>query len=104
MVEEVERLGMDKSVPYVYFVLAWAYGIEGDVPKALAAADRFASLFPPNDPAPIAVRGDVLAWNGRYEEALAAHRKNLELNPGFQWGSALAITGTYLLAGQYALA
>jgi tetratricopeptide (TPR) repeat protein len=66
--------------------------------------DRYASLLPPNDPAPIDERGDVLERNGRYEEALAAYRKNRELNPGWAWGSAFKIAHTYLWAGQYSLA
>jgi tetratricopeptide (TPR) repeat protein/TolB-like protein len=100
--EEVLRL--DERQPGAYSILAYAYGFEGDVPKALAAVDRWASLLPPNDPAPIAQRGYVLRLNGRYEEAFAAYGKNRELNPGYQWGSALDIASTFLLAGQYALA
>ena len=46
----------------------------------------------------------MLVRNGRYEEALAAYRKNRELNPGWYWGSALDIANTYLCLGQYALA
>jgi len=88
----------------MYKALAKAYGLEGDVPQALAALDRYASLLPPNDPSPIDTRGDVLVQNGRYEEALAAYRKNRELNPGYRWGSALQIAYTYLCAGQYSLA
>jgi tetratricopeptide (TPR) repeat protein len=99
-----EALRLDERQPGVYSTLAYAYGFEGDVPKALAAVDRRASLLPPNDPGPIDQRGYVLRLNGRYEEALAAYRKNRELNPGFNWGSALDIASTYLLAGQYALA
>jgi len=102
MAEEVLRL--DERRFRIYAYLAHAYGFEGDVPKALAAVDRWASLLPPNDPNPINRRGDVLAQNGRYEEALAAYRKNRELNPGWWWGSALQIAHTYLCAGQYSLA
>jgi serine/threonine protein kinase/TolB-like protein len=99
-----ELLRLDEHQPGVYDVLAWAYGYAGDVPKALAAVDRFASLVPPNDPGPIDARADVLERNGRYEEALAAYRKNRELNPGWYWGSALGIAHTYLRLGRYTLA
>jgi tetratricopeptide (TPR) repeat protein/tRNA A-37 threonylcarbamoyl transferase component Bud32 len=102
MAEELLRL--DDRQPGIYQTLAKVYGYEGDVPKALAAVDRYASFLPPNDPDPISWRGNVLAQNGRYEEALAAHRKNRELNPGWEWGSALSIAQTYLWAGQYSLA
>jgi len=102
MAEELFRL--DERDPDVYQVLVTAYGFEGDVPQALAALDREASLLPPNDPMPIDQRGDVLAQNGRYEEALAAYRKNRKLNPDWHWGSALKIAYTYLWAGQYSMA
>jgi tetratricopeptide (TPR) repeat protein len=100
--QEIFRL--DERQPLVYNVLGYAYGFEGDVPQALAALDRYASFLPPNDFNPIDTRGDVLALNGRYEEALAAYRKNRELNPGWRWGSASKIAPTYLCAGQYSLA
>jgi tetratricopeptide (TPR) repeat protein len=102
MAEEVLRL--DERRFRVYEYLADAYGFEGDLPKALAAVDHWASLLPPNDPDPIDTRGDVLRLNGRYEAALAAYRKNRELNPSWNWGSAWNIASTCLLAGRYAQA
>ena len=102
MAEELLRL--DERDPDIYHNLALAYGVEGDVPKALAALDRMAALLPPNDPGPIDTRGNVLKENGLYEEALAAYRKNRELNPDWRWGSAWGIAHTYLWSGQYALA
>jgi serine/threonine protein kinase/DNA-binding winged helix-turn-helix (wHTH) protein/tetratricopeptide (TPR) repeat protein len=100
--EEILRL--DEHQPTAYLDLATAYGITGDLPQALAAVERYASLLPANDYNPIALRGDVLALNGRYEEALAAYRRNQELNPHWAWGSAAEIAPTYLCAGQYSLA
>jgi len=99
-----EAVRLDKSAAGVYLALTWAYGFDGDVPQALAAVDRYASLLPPNEAVATDMRGWVLLENGRYEEVLAAYRKNRELNPGYGWGSALEIAQTYLLAGQYALA
>jgi len=99
-----EAVRLDKSATGVYLALTWAYGFEGDVPQALAALDRYASLLPPNDPVPIDMRGWVLLSNGRYEEALAAFRQNRELHPDWSWGSALYIANAYLVAGQYSLA
>jgi hypothetical protein len=58
---------LDERQPFVYNDLGYADGFAGDVPQALAALDRYASLLPPNDPNPIDDRGDVLALNGRYE-------------------------------------
>jgi tetratricopeptide (TPR) repeat protein len=84
--EEIVRL--DERQAIAYNILAYLQGIEGDVPHALAALDRYAALLPPNDPNPIDSRGDVLAINGRYEEAIAAYRKNLELNPTWDVGGS----------------
>jgi tetratricopeptide (TPR) repeat protein len=67
-----ESVHLDERQPNAYIELGYAYGFAGDVPRALAALDRCASLLPPNDFNPIDSRGDVLAMNGRYEEALAA--------------------------------
>jgi cytochrome c-type biogenesis protein CcmH/NrfG len=64
-----ELLRLDERQPEVCYMLGWAYGREGDVPQALATVDRYASLLPPDDPAPVDQRGDVLRENGRSEEA-----------------------------------
>jgi len=99
-----ELLRLDERQPEVCYVLGWAYGLEGDLPQALATVDRYAALLPPNDPAPVDQRGDVLRENGRSDEALAAFLKNRELHPDWAWGSALEIATTYLHLGQYSLA
>jgi tetratricopeptide (TPR) repeat protein len=97
-------LRLDERQPEVYYMLGWAYGREGELPRALATVDRYASLLPPNDPAPVDQRGDVLRENGRSEEALAAFLQNRELHPEWAWGSALEIATTYLHLGRYSLA
>jgi serine/threonine protein kinase/tetratricopeptide (TPR) repeat protein len=102
MAEELLRLDERDLMGYLW--LGQASGFEGDVSQALASLDRYASFLPRNDPRPLNERGEVLSQNGRYEEALAAYRKNRELNPRYNRGSALAIANTYLLAGQYAQA
>jgi TolB-like protein/predicted negative regulator of RcsB-dependent stress response len=105
--EEIVRL--DERVAFAYNSLAYTQGYEGDVPHALASLDRYAALLPPNDPNPIDSRGDVLAMNGRYEEAIAAYRKNLEMNP--MWDAASAsmrsvnkVALSYLYQGKISLA
>jgi tetratricopeptide (TPR) repeat protein len=99
-----EELRLDEQQPQGYLNLGYAYGFQGDVPNALGAFDRYAAMLPPNDPNPTDSRGDVLAFNGRYEQALAAYRKNRELNPAWYWGSSQKIVFTCLWAGQYSLA
>jgi tetratricopeptide (TPR) repeat protein len=102
VLEEIVRL--DDRQAFAYNMLAYAYASEGDLPRALAALDRYAALLPPNDPNPIDSRGDVLAMNGRYDEAIAAYRRNLELNPTWFGMAANKIALTYLHQGKYSLA
>jgi tetratricopeptide (TPR) repeat protein/TolB-like protein len=102
VLEDIIRL--DDRQAFAYNMLAYAYASEGDLPRALAALDRYAALLPPNDPNPIDSRGDVLAMNGRYDEAIAAYRRNLELNPTWFGMAANKIALTYLHQGKYSLA
>jgi eukaryotic-like serine/threonine-protein kinase len=75
-----EALRLDEHQPSVYNVLAYMYADEGDLDNALKSVDRYAALLPPNDPNPMDSRGDVLAQNERYDDAIAQYRKNGELN------------------------
>jgi tetratricopeptide (TPR) repeat protein len=102
LLEEIVRLDDRQAFPYN--MLAYACASEGDLPHALAALDRYAALLPPNDPNPIDSRGDVLAMNGRYEEAIAAYRRNQELNPTWFGMAANKIALVYLHQGKYSLA
>ncbi len=100
--EEIVRLDDRQAAASV--ILNYAYAFEGDLPRALASLDRYAALLPANDPNPIDSRGDALALNGRYEEALAAYQKNRELNPSWARRSSYKITLAYLFPGKYSLA
>jgi tetratricopeptide (TPR) repeat protein len=102
VLEEIVRL--DDRRAFAYNMLAYVCASEADLPHALAALDRYAALLPANDPNPIDSRGDVLAVNGRYEEAIAAYRRNLELNPTWFGMAANKIALTYLHQGKYSLA
>jgi tetratricopeptide (TPR) repeat protein len=102
VLEEIIRL--DDRQASAYNMLAYACATEGNLPRALTALDRYATLLPPNDPNPIDSRGDVLAMNGRYEEAVAAYRRNLELNPTWLVREANKIALSYLHQGKYSLA
>ncbi len=102
VMEEIVRL--DERQASAHNFLGYAYALEGDLPRALASIDRYAALLPPNDPNPIDSRGDVLAINGRYDEAIESYRKNAELNPDWLGGSNVKIALSYLHEGKYALA
>jgi len=105
VLEDIVRL--DSREAFAYLELAIAYGWEGDVPHAMEALDHYAALLPPNDPNPGDLRGDVLAMNGRFEEAIADYRKTQELAPAFSAaysGDAEKIALVYLYQGKYSQA
>jgi tetratricopeptide (TPR) repeat protein len=99
-----EALRVDERQPWPYLILAYGYGWQGDLTRALGALEHYAVLLPPNDPNPIDTRGDVLAINERYEEALAQYRKNAQLNPTWATGSGEKIALVYLQQKKYSLA
>jgi len=99
-----QLVAFDQRNAAAYNFLAYAYAQSGNLPKALEAVDKYAALLPPNDPNPIDTRGDVLASNGRFEDALAQYRKNLELNPHFIFIPGVKIALGYLYEGKYTLA
>jgi serine/threonine protein kinase/tetratricopeptide (TPR) repeat protein len=102
ILEEVVRLD-DRQV-FAYNELAYAYGLEGDLPHALATLDRYAALVPSNDPNPVGIRGDVLAMNEQFEESIAAYRKTEELDPALSGLCADDIALVHLYQGKYSLA
>jgi tetratricopeptide (TPR) repeat protein len=99
-----EALRVDERQPWPYLMLAYGYGWQGDLTRALGALEHYAALLPPNDPNPIDTRGDVLAINERYDEALAQYRKNAQLNPTWATGSTEKNALVYLQQKKYSLA
>jgi eukaryotic-like serine/threonine-protein kinase len=99
-----QLLAFDQRNAGAYNFLAYAYAQLGNLPKALEAVDKYAALLPPNDPNPIDTRGDVLASNGRLQEAIAQYRENLELNPHFIGYPKVKIALGYLYDSKYTLA
>lgn len=102
MLEEIIRLDDRQAGAYNFH--AYDTALVGDLPQALASIDRYAALLPPNDPNPIDSRGDVLAISGRYDEAIASYRKNVELHPDWFALSNIKIALSYLHQGKYSLA
>jgi len=98
-----DALRLDEHNASALNFLAYADGWTGDVSGAIATLDKYAALLPPNDPNPIDTRGDVLAVNGRMEEAAAEYQKNTRMNPEFT-DSAHKLSLAYLHQGKYSLA
>ncbi len=99
-----ETLRLDERQPLPHNSLAYVYAFEGDLNRALASVEHYASLLPPNDPNPIDTHGDILAIHERYDEARAQYQKNAQLNPSWLWGSTDKIALASLHENKYSLA
>ncbi len=99
-----EALRVDEHQPIVYNELAYAYANERDLDRALTSVDHYASLLPPNDPNPMDSRGDVLALNERYDDAIAQYRKNGEMNADWLVQESQKISLCYLQEKKFPLA
>jgi TolB-like protein/Flp pilus assembly protein TadD len=98
VLEEAAKL--DSSEQYVIWnQLAYYYGFQGELSRALDAVDKSAAQQPPNDPNPIDTRADIYAMGGYLDFALAEYKKNLEAHPEFSY-TREKIALVYLLAGR----
>ncbi|HYN14721.1 MAG TPA: tetratricopeptide repeat protein, partial [Terriglobales bacterium] len=99
-----EGLASDSKDENLLNILGYAYAANGDQAAALQANDQYIALRP-NDPNPWDTRGDIFYDFGRDDEAIAAYRKVLELNPGFQgYDEYHKLALVYADQGKYALA
>jgi DNA-binding winged helix-turn-helix (wHTH) protein/tetratricopeptide (TPR) repeat protein len=90
-----EAVRLDPKQSWAYNGLAFDYALLGDLPRALAANEHYAALLPPNDPNPIAARGDVYALSGKFDSAIAEFKR---------LPSRIKIALAYLKEDEYSLA
>jgi DNA-binding winged helix-turn-helix (wHTH) protein/tetratricopeptide (TPR) repeat protein/TolB-like protein len=98
VLEEAARLD-DPKRNGAYNGLAYTYAYQGDLSRALGAVDKYAALLPPSDPNPIDTRADIYAIGGRFDEAIAEYKKNVDAHPAFSMPQQ-KIALVYLLAGR----
>lgn len=77
--------------PAPYNMLAYTYSDEGDFERAIGAITRFSELSP-HSPNALDSKGEILLQAGRLEEAEAAFRAALTLDPSFISFDGLAVT------------
>ncbi|MEW6668377.1 MAG: tetratricopeptide repeat protein [Thermodesulfobacteriota bacterium] len=75
-----KAISLDDKYPFPYFSLASVYLMQGKHDDALAAMNTGVSMLPGNDTMMVFL-GYYLNWVGRGEEAIAAVKKSMELNP-----------------------
>ena len=99
-----EGLAIDPKDESLLNILGYAYASRGDQAAAIQANDQYMAVRP-GDPNPWDTRADILYWFDRDDEAIAATRKVLELNPDYQGSSEyLKLATIYADQGKYALA
>ncbi len=102
---EREAIALDSNNPELYNMLAYEETSAGHEAAALEACDQYQAHLGANEPNVWDTRGDVLFTFGRDEEAVAAYRHALELDPDFDGGITRAeLALTYADQGNYDLA
>ncbi|MGD9140895.1 MAG: protein kinase [bacterium] len=95
-------LEVDPLYKSAYNILAYAYDRLEKPDSSIWAINQYIALAP-DEPNPYDTRGDLYAWNGRPEEALASYRKAEQIKPDFA-ASTIKIGNMYLFLGEYARA
>jgi len=75
-------IALDPFFKLAYNQLAYAYDNIGDFEKSLWAINQYIALAP-GEPNPYDSRGELYAWNGQIDLAIASLKKALEIKPGF---------------------
>jgi serine/threonine protein kinase/tetratricopeptide (TPR) repeat protein len=95
-------LEIDPSFKRAYNQMAYAYDRMDKPDSSIWAINQYIALAP-DEPNPYDTRGDLYAYSGRLDEALASYRKAEEMKPDFVV-STLKVGNIYLFRGQYARA
>jgi tetratricopeptide (TPR) repeat protein/predicted Ser/Thr protein kinase len=95
-------LEIDPHFKNAYNQLAYAYNRLEKPDSSIWAINQYIALAPA-EANPYDTRGDLYAWNGRLDEAMASYRKAEAMKPDFV-GSTLKVGHMYLFKGQYARA
>jgi eukaryotic-like serine/threonine-protein kinase len=99
-----QALKLDDRNTNVFLLLAYGYASQGDLSRGLDTMDRYARLLPPNDPNPVASRGDLYLLNGRYDDAAREYLKALPFLPSSLYMTSESLSLAYLYAGKTSLA
>ncbi|MBI5868836.1 MAG: tetratricopeptide repeat protein, partial [candidate division Zixibacteria bacterium] len=95
-------LAIDSTWKMAWNMLAYTNNSLGDFEGAISAINRYVALAP-DEANPYDSRGDLLAMNGRPQEAVESYRAALERKPDF-YASAVKMGHLYLLMQDYARA
>ena len=77
-----KAIAIDPFFKSAYNLLAYAYNETGDFEKSLWAINQYIALAP-GEANPYDTRGELYAWNGQIDQAIASYKKALEIKPDF---------------------
>jgi len=77
-----KAIAIDPLFKLAYNMLAYACFETGDKEKSLWAINQYIALAP-GEANPYDTRGELYAWNGQIDQAIASYEKALALNPNF---------------------
>jgi eukaryotic-like serine/threonine-protein kinase len=97
-----KAIALDPFFKRAYNVLAYAYDQTGDFEKSLWAINQYIALAP-GEANPYDSRGELYAWNGQIDQAIASYKKALEIKPDF-YGSLFRLGSMYFFKKEYAKA
>jgi len=98
-----QAIALDPNNPDLYNERAYYEAFAGHEAAALEACDQLRGRIGANEPHAWDTRGDVLFMFGHDEEAAAAYRRSLELDPDRN-GARVVLTWAYADQGNYELA
>ncbi len=100
--EFTRAIEIDPLFKPAYNLLAYGYNATGDFEKSIWAIDKYISM-PPEEANPYDTRGDLYAWNGKLDQAIASYRKAIEVKPDF-YLSRWKLGDMYIYKREYARA
>ena len=93
---------IDPLYKNAYNMLAYTYEKQGDFEGSLWAINKYAAIAP-DEANPYDTRGDLYAYNGQIEQAMASYQRALEVKPDF-YPSLIKMGHMYLFRREYARA
>ena len=78
-----QGLALDPKNAQLLNLISYWQAAAGDMDAALRSNDAYQALAP-GDPNPVDTRGDIFILAQRYDDAVAAYRKVLDIKPDFQ--------------------
>ena len=98
----MKAVEIDPMFTMAYNDLAYRYSFVGDFERSIWAINKYIALAP-QDPNPYDSRGDLYAYNGKVEDAIASYEEAVRIKPDFRH-SLRKLGHMHLFEGEYDVA